>query len=93
MKLRNHQFSIQPPTSEISKQDFINGSYPRIFEGSEYVHPWYDYTKVALVEYYGDNFLQLNRPNPPSKEAIERAKFVDKTYEWKGRTNRIRSRN
>ena len=77
MKLRNHQFSIQP----------------RIFEGSEYVHPWYDYTKVALVEYYGDNFLQLNRPNPPSKEAIERAKFVDKTYEWKGRTSSIRSRN
>ena len=77
MKLRNHQFSIQP----------------RIFEGSEYVHPWYDYTKVALVEYYGDNFLQLNRPNPPSKEAIERAKFVDKTYEWRGRPSSIRSRN
>ena len=77
MKLRNHQFSIQP----------------RIFEGSEYVHPWYDYTKVALVEYYGDNFLQLNRPNPPRKEAIERAKFVDKTYEWRGRTSSIRSRD
>ena len=75
MKLRNHQFSIQP----------------RIFEGSEYVHPWYDYTKVALVEYYGDNYLQLNSPNPPSKEAIERAKFVDKTYEWRGRTSSIRS--
>ena len=75
MKLRNHQFSIQP----------------RIFEGSEYVHPWYDYNKVSLVEYYGDNYLQLNRPNPPSKEAIKRAKFIDKTYEWKGRTNSVRS--
>ena len=79
MKLRNHQFSIQP----------------RIFEGSDYVHPWYqyNYNNIALVEYYGDNSLQLNKPNPPSKEAVERAKFVDKTYEWKGRTNSIRSRN
>ena len=79
MKLRNHQFSIQP----------------RIFEGSEYVHPWYqyNYNNISLVEYYGENSLQLNRPNPPSLEAIERAKFIDKTYEWKGRTNSIRSRD
>ena len=26
---------------------------------------------------------QLKRPNPPTKEAIEKAKFVDKTYKWK----------
>ena len=79
MKLRNHQFSIQP----------------RIFEGSDYVHPWYqyNYNNIALVEYYGDKSLQLNRPNPPSKEAVERARFIDKTYEWKGRTSSIRSRN
>ena len=79
MKLRNHQFSIQP----------------RIFEGSNYVHPWYEYnfSKIALVEYYGDKSLQLNRPNPPSKEAVERARFIDKTYEWTGRTNSIRSRD
>ena len=77
MKLRNHQFSIQP----------------RIFEGSEYVHPWYqyNYNNIALVEYYGDKSLQLNRPNPPSKEAVERARFIDKTYEWRGRTSSIRS--
>ena len=62
---------------------------PRIFEGSSYVHPWYH--KVALVDYYGKDSLQLNRPNPPSKEAVERAKFIDKTYEWKGRTNSVRS--
>ena len=39
---------------------------PRIFDGG-YEHPWYKY---------------LNKPNPPSKEAIEKAKFVDKTYSW-----------
>ena len=79
MKLRNHQFSIQP----------------RIFEGSEYVHPWYtyNYNNIALVEYYGKDSLQLNRPNPPSKESVERAKFIDKTYEWRGRPSSIRSRN
>ena len=26
----------------------------------------------------------LRRPNPPTKEAIEKAQFVDKTYHWKG---------
>ena len=77
MKLRNHQFSIQP----------------RIFEGSEYVHPWYEYNynKISLVEYYGKDSLQLNKPNPPSKEAVERARFIDRTYEWKGRANSVRS--
>ncbi len=34
----------------------------------EYVHPWYEF---------------VNRPKPPTKEAKEKAKFVDKTYIWK----------
>ena len=42
-----------------------------------YEHPWYKF---------------LNKPNPPTKEAIEKAKFVDKTYEW-DRSDNIRSRN
>ena len=68
---------------------------PRIFEGSEYVHPWYEYNyeKVSLVDYYGKDSLQLNRPNPPSKEAVERAKFIDKTYHWQSGGSRIRSRD
>ena len=53
MKLKNHQFSTRP----------------RIFEGSEYEHPWYTY---------------LNKPNPPTQEAIEKAKFEDKTFRWDG---------
>ena len=35
-----------------------------------YVHPWYTYT-------------DLKKPNPPSQAAIEKAQFVDKTYNWK----------
>jgi len=27
----------------------------------------------------------LKRPNPPTEEAVKRAKFVDKTYQWHGR--------
>ena len=27
--------------------------------------------------------MKLNRPKPPTEEAIKRAQFVDKTYVWK----------
>ena len=46
---------------------------PRIFEGGGYEHPWYKHLDK-----------QLKSPNPPSKEAVEKAKFVDKTYHWDG---------
>ena len=46
---------------------------PRIFEGGVYEHPWYKHLDK-----------QLKSPNPPSKEAVEKAKFVDKTYHWDG---------
>ena len=49
---------------------------PRIFDGG-YEHPWYKY---------------LNKPNPPTQEAIDKAQFVDKTYEW-NRSDNIRSRS
>ncbi len=32
-----------------------------------YVHPWYQH---------------VNKPHPPTPEAVEKAKFVDKTYQW-----------
>jgi len=48
---------------------------PRIFDGG-YEHPWYKENKK-----YEDRLI---RPNPPTKEAIEKAKFVDKTYHWSG---------
>ena len=35
--------------------------------------------------------LPISKPNPPTAEAIKKAQFVDKTYQW---TNaRIRSRD
>ena len=53
-----------------------NSTQPRIFDGG-YQHPWYKHE---------DNIL--TRPNPPTKEAVKRAKFVDKTYRWR-RDSRI----
>ena len=68
MKLRNHQFSTPPLTSEENKFSEKNG----------------------LVRNIGNTILI--KPNPPSKEAVIRAKFKDKTYTW-DRTSGIRPRN
>jgi len=45
---------------------------------SNYVHPWDAYVS------------KLNRPNPPSQQAVEKARFTDKTYHWAG-DNSVRS--
>ena len=59
---------------------------PQIFE--HYEHPWYRHVKHRIADDCPEDLkkpvynILLNRPNPPTKEAIERAKFVDKTYVW-----------
>ena len=60
MMLRNHPFFVEQAKDR----------KPRIFEDSDYDHPWY-----ALKD--------LKKPNPPTEEQIKKAQFVDKTYEWK----------
>ena len=52
-----------------------NSTHPRIFE--TYVHPWYEFNDKQ------GNKATLLKPNPPTKEAVERAKFIDKTYRWR----------
>ena len=38
-----------------------------------------------ISEYLQDQYNEsLQRPNPPTQEAIEKAQFVDKTFDWKG---------
>ena len=51
-----------------------NSTRPQIF--SHYEHPWYEHVS-------GMHLDKLNRPNPPTKEAVEKAKFVDKTFTWR----------
>ena len=36
-----------------------------------------------MAEYSEQLATGLIRPNPPTKEMIKRAQFVDKTYHWK----------
>jgi len=48
---------------------------------SNYVHPWDTYV------------AKLNKPNPPSQQDIEKAKFVDKTYVWTSGADSVRPRN
>ena len=48
---------------------------------NEYNHPWYE----SVEQLIRDDRDGLNRPNPPTKEAIKKAQFVDKTYVWTGR--------
>ena len=40
---------------------------------------------AVFYEQNDGKFLTAYSPNPPTSEAIERAKFVDKTYQWKGK--------
>jgi len=39
----------------------------------------------SLIRQAISNFqsTKLNKPNPPTPEAIAKAQFVDKTYQWK----------
>ena len=67
---------------QISKHEVVHPSETTradIYE--HYEHPWYKFNKEQ------DAKAQLIKPNPPSKEAIERAKFVDKTYVWDRNTS------
>ena len=62
-----------------------NSTQPQIFDGG-YEHPWYEYNDNQ------DKQAKLIRPKPPTKEAVERAKFIDKTYKWSG-ADSVRSRD
>ena len=73
MKLRSNPSVnlTQPPTSKDEVVHPSEKSRLDIYE--HYEHPWYKFNSAE----------QLKKPNPPTKEAIEKAKFVDKTYQWK----------
>jgi hypothetical protein len=38
-----------------------------------------------ISEYLQDVYnSELKRPNPPTQQAVEKAQFIDKTYQWRG---------
>ena len=80
MKLNPNSTRLQ-----ISKHEVVHPSETtRADIYKHYEHPWYKFNKEQAKS------AKLIKPNPPTKEAVERAKFVDKTYHWSGSDN-IRS--
>ena len=65
-----------------------NSTQPRIFEGSDYEHPWYTYESI----WRSTGQKLVKKPNPPTQEAVEKAKFKDKTFHW-DRSSDIRPRS
>ena len=42
-------------------------------------------TQQPISEYLQDMYTEsLQRPKPPTPEAVAKAQFIDKTYQWKG---------
>ena len=42
-------------------------------------------TQQPISEYLMDVYTEsLKKPNPPTPEAVAKAQFIDKTYQWKG---------
>ena len=48
-----------------------------------YEHPWNKHMIAWDAEQEVKNMLK--KPKPPTPEAVEKAKFKDKTYKWNGR--------
>jgi len=80
MKLRPNSTPIP-----ISKHETVHKSeVTRLDIYEHYEHPWYKFNRSEKTK------AELIKPNPPSKEAVERARFVDKTYKWTGSNPGIR---
>ena len=58
-----------------------NSTQPPISDSQVWEHPWNKHMRKWNAEKHWEN--KLNKPNPPSKEAVKRAKFIDKTYHWR----------
>ena len=86
MKLQNQQ-SLTP--QQISKSPH-RAPYAEVFEYFESItNDWTESEDLMhdymMAEYSKEIETGLKRPNPPTPEAIKRAQFVDKTYQWQGR--------
>ena len=69
--------STQPPISEeLTDYDLVQRKRP-------WEHPWNAHMKAWDAEKELEK--RFKKPNPPTKQQIEQAKFKDKTYNWNGR--------
>ena len=83
MKLRNHQFSTQPRIFEGSTYEHPWYEHNERLDKLDKQKIKYrisdDCPEDMREAVYN---LSLNKPNPPTQQAIEKAKFIDKTYHW-----------
>jgi len=68
---------LRPPTNPSIPPQISEHMDNRIWE-----HPWNAHMRKWDAEREIEKGL-LKKPKPPTKEAIEKAKFKDKTYQWK----------
>jgi len=78
MKPQHQKTSTHRPTSEKLYEYYSSQTYDWT-EVEDQMHDYY------LSEYSEELETGLKRPNPPTEEAVKRAKFIDKTYQWQGR--------
>jgi len=39
---------------------------------------------ISIRQPISNDWKDLKKPNPPTPQAVEKAQFVDKTFQWKG---------
>lgn len=88
MKLKAQQSSTQPQIFESPHQQAMLNGYSKVLQFST---GEVSYRRLApdgyplYIDVNNDPYAYLKRPNPPTSEAIARAAFVDKTYQWEGK--------
>ena len=76
MKLQSKPSSTHRPTSE----ELYEHYYSQTNDWTEAEDLMHDY---FMAEYSEELETGLKRPNPPTKDMIRKAQFIDKTYVWK----------
>ena len=74
MKIR--PTSTHQPTSDTELTDYQLCQQKKPWE-----HPWNSHMLNWDAEEELDK--RIKRPNPPTKEAIQKAKFIDKSFAWR----------
>ena len=59
-----------------------NSTQPQTSKMKAWEHPW----NKHMIAWDAEKEIEkkLKKPNPPTKEAVKKAKFKDKTFHWTG---------
>jgi len=82
MKLNPNQNLTQQPTSDIV--DYYTALEAQSIPGQAVFHSPSSDGYPKYLDRENDPYCRLKCPNPPTPEAVAKAQFIDKTYNWKG---------